>query len=192
MGGLQKSSCVSNPTPRRIDPVVALACSAVVAAFAITNQSLWIDEANAAMKAVQPSLGAWWDTLVTEKGSDLQMPLYMFYLWAWEKIAGHSEVALRFANIPWLLAAHYALFRTARRRELKPWPLLLITSVNPFLWFYMNEARPYVMQYAGSCLVICALSEFLNGSPRRDYDDGTSSALWFLTAGTILLGGSSM
>ena len=72
----------------------------VIGALALTNQSLWIDEGNSAAKALQPSLARWWTTLVAEKGSDLQMPFYMFYLWAWCKAFGTSEIALRSANVP--------------------------------------------------------------------------------------------
>jgi hypothetical protein len=188
MGRLPQISAVKTSPGRSVDSAfVILASSLLVAAIAITNQSLWIDEANAALKAVQPTLGDWWQTLAREKGSDLQMPLYMFYLWAWEKIAGHSEVALRAANVPFLLLAHWGLFRAARRSPGNGWPLVVLASVNPFLWFYLNEARPYVMQYAGSCLVICALSEFLYRHERRD-----SVVLWWFAVGTILLGGSSM
>ena len=34
-----------------------------VGAIAITGQSLWIDEGAAAFKAIQPSLGEWWQAL---------------------------------------------------------------------------------------------------------------------------------
>ena len=165
------------------DLSLALIVSLLVGAFAITNQSLWIDEANSALKAMQPSLLTWWHTLLSEKGSDVQMPVYMFYLWAWEKIAGHSEVALRLANLPWLFLANFSLARAARRTNLSPVPLLVLTSISPFLWFYMNEARPYMMQFAASCAVICGLAEIFVSA---------RSAPIYLSVGVLLLAGSSM
>ncbi|MGZ5021757.1 MAG: hypothetical protein ACXWFY_04530 [Chthoniobacterales bacterium] len=150
--------------------------------LALSDASLWIDEANSALKAEQPSLAAWWHTLVSEGGSDLQMPLYMFYLWVWEKIAGHSELALRLANVPFFLLAQCALYRVARRNSANPIPLLLIVAINPFLWFYLNEARPYLMQYAAACLVVYALSEMCE---RRNF-------AWPFAIGILLLSGSSM
>src|ERR1700732_5347342 len=65
--------------------VLSILCALLVGGLAITNQSLWIDEASSAAKAGQNSLAGWWTKLVAEKGSDLQMPFYMFYLWAWCK-----------------------------------------------------------------------------------------------------------
>ncbi|MDQ6911327.1 MAG: hypothetical protein M3128_00425, partial [Verrucomicrobiota bacterium] len=156
--------------------------------LALSNASLWIDEANSALKAIQPSLTSWWQLLTTEKGSDLQMPLYMFYLWVWEKIAGHSELALRLANVPWLLVGHYSLYRLCQGRGTSPLPLLAIASVNPFLWFYLNEARPYVMQYAASCLVIAGLDEML-GSVRADK---RSHGLELVLLGILVLASSSL
>lgn len=174
----------------RLILLCALALTAAAAGFALTNQSLWIDEANSALKATQPSLASWWHLLVSERGSELQMPFYMFYLWVWDKIAGHTELALRAANIPWLFLAHYCLYRACRQTRVNSLPLLALASSNPFLWFYLNEARPYVMQYAGSCLVICGLSEaFARAS--SDRPPGRSTIL-FLSMGMIVMAGSSM
>src|SRR2546428_4540728 len=51
--------------------LVTLALSLLVGAIAISNQSLWIDEAWSASKAMQPSFGSWWATMASDKGSDL-------------------------------------------------------------------------------------------------------------------------
>lgn len=165
---------------------VLLTCCVLLPLVALSNESLWIDEANAALKAIQPSLASWWHVLVNEKGSDLQMPFYMLYLWMWEKMAGHSELAFRAANVPWLVLSQWALYRTCRRTGTNPLPLLGIASVNPFVWYYLNEARPYVMQYAGSCMVISGCSGILFRERATDAD------WWWLTFGLLLLAGSSM
>ncbi len=156
--------------------------------LALSPESLWIDEANSALKAMQPSVSSWWQLLTSEKGSDLQMPLYMFYLWFWEKIAGHSELALRLANVPWLFVGHYSLYRLCQRRGINPLPLLAMASVNSFLWFYLDEARPYVMQYAGSCLVISGLDTMLGPSRAGKNSRGLELAL----AGILVLAASSL
>src|SRR5581483_417383 len=70
---------------------------------AISHQSLWIDEALTGGKASQRTLADWWRMMVEVKGSDLQMPLYMVYLWGFAKVFGASEWALRAANIPWFV-----------------------------------------------------------------------------------------
>ena len=41
----------------------------------------------------------------SDRGSDLQMPLYMLMLWGWEKIFGRPEFALRAMNIPLFVIA---------------------------------------------------------------------------------------
>ena len=192
MGGFQKATGVNAPHPSRPprDPVslAIFVASVVVASLALTRQSLWIDEANAALKAMQPSLASWWQMLVREGGSDLQMPLYMFWLWAWEKIAGHSEFVLRAANIPWLVLAHYSLYRAGRRSALGPRPLLVIASLNPFLWAYMNEARPYVMQYSAACV----MGGFLLRAAEDSSFATKARGLWIFGAGLLLLCGSSL
>jgi hypothetical protein len=171
----------------RLRRALTVCVVALLPLLAFSNDSLWIDEANSALKAMQPSLTSWWHVLVSEKGSDLQMPFYMFYLWAWEKMAGHSELALRLANVPWLALAHYSLYRLCRRSGYDPLPLLALAGLNPFLWFYLNEARPYVMQYAGACMVVCALGEMA----RASRGNITSSHIWFLL-GLLILASSSL
>ncbi len=177
-----------NSVARGSSAVVPVIASLVVAALALTNQSLWIDEAHSALKAMQPSLASWWHIMVSEKGSDLQMPLYMAYLWAWEKVTGHSEIVLRLSNVPWLILAHYALWQVGAGSSRMRILLLTVASVNPFLWSYLDEVRPYLMQYAGAC-VLCVLLFRTAKDPAR----GTERAsLWVLTLGLLVLCGSSL
>ena len=192
MGRFQKTGVVnereSKGRAEALRSIALLVTSVAVAALALTNQSLWIDEAHSALKAMQPSLASWWQVLTTEKGSDLQMPFYMLWLWAWEKMAGHSELALRAANLPWLLLAHYFLYQAGRRSSLGPFPLLALASLNPFLWAYLNEARPYVMQYAAAC-VLCA---FLFRAAEDASFALKPAGLWIFAGGLLLLCGSSL
>ena len=41
--------------------------------------------------------------MVAEKMSDLQMPLYMAYVWGWARLFGAEEWVLRAANLPWFI-----------------------------------------------------------------------------------------
>ncbi len=166
----------------------AIFISLLCGSLALTNQSLWIDEANSALKAMQPTLEAWWGAFVSEKGSDLQMPFYMLYLWGWEKIAGHSELALRAANLPWFFLAQYFLYRVTRRSGLDSRPLLFIAAISPFVWYYLDEGRPYLMQYAASCMVICGLGEVHQESS----GDGRRAGFALLSLGILFLAGSSL
>jgi hypothetical protein len=221
-----------NPRTATRGAALVLLASCLVALAAVSAGSLWIDEAHSALKAVQPTLAACWQTLLSDKGSDLQMPLYMLWLWAWEKIAGHTEWALRAANIPWFAAANAALWLAlttrshpersgAKRNEVEGshdpsaseesasevacevpplrcasvrmtrlfafWAIAL-ALLSPFLWSYLNEARPYVMQYAGACFTVAVLIGWLglaeNEMPR-------AGSCWLFAAGLLVLAGSS-
>jgi hypothetical protein len=69
-----------------------------------------------------------------------------------------------------------------------PLPLLAIASVNPFLWFYLNEARPYVMQYGAAC-VLCAFLFEAAEDPARGIQP---ASLWMFVGGLLVLCGSSL
>lgn len=152
---------------------------------AISQQSFWIDEAITGNAARQPVLRSWWQSLVTVNGSDLQMPFYMLYVWAWEKIFGSSEIFLRLANYPWFLLGQMAgafIWRDRRKGLL----FIVIAACNSFIWFYLNEARPYIMQYGLACVIVyflCSLarSDFI---PLRNY--------WLFSLAIIALAGANM
>ena len=116
----------------------------------ISPDSFWIDEGNTAYKASQPTLSAWFHALTAVSSSDAQMPGYMIYLWMWEKIAGHSEFALRLSNLPWL-----ALIVMSLRRF--PFAILFALT-SPFILNYLGELRPYLMQISGAALAVNGLS----------------------------------
>lgn len=127
--------------------VAAIAgCLALVALW-VSGQSFWIDECNAAVKAIQPDIRSFWATFSGMKGSDFQMPLYMFLLWGWEKVVGRAEFALRVLNIlfAWSAILLVACRVSLPRRFRLFW--CLAAAVSPMLAVYMDEARPYALQF---------------------------------------------
>lgn len=156
--------------------------------LACSSDSLWIDEAWVGLLASQKTLGSWWYSLREVSGSTLQMPLYAFYIWAWEKFAGHSEWALRAANIPWFCLSQCALVIALRHRRHARWIAPLLAAANPFLWFYLNEARPYIMQYAAAAVVCSVLARTAEDASFG----GRPAALWILGGGLIVLSASSL
>ena len=123
--------------------------SLVVGALAITNQSMWMDEGNAIVKAMMPSIQEMWSFSKYMQGSEIQMPFFMLSLWCWEKVAGDSEYALRLINLPFLIIMVLALCRY------RFWPLVCLTS--PFVLYYVGELRPYMFQMAGAAVGFSAL-----------------------------------
>jgi uncharacterized membrane protein len=135
----------------------ALVFVALIGVIAISNQSLWIDEGNSAMKAIQPNFVLFWGKMKELGGSDLQMPLYMGLLWAWEKIFGHSEYALRALNISFFtFSAAVILYLWDAERRLKL-AVVLLMCFSPMLWVYLDEARPYIFQFFGATSILVAL-----------------------------------
>jgi hypothetical protein len=163
------------------------AITAIVGLLAVSTQSLWIDEANSAVKAMSPSFTAFVDTMSGDRGSDLQMPLYMFMLWGWEKIFGHSEFALRAMNVPLFVLAMViaagAWQTTGTRRVL----FVVFACSSAFVWAYLDEARPYILQFLGANACAIPLANAANASkaPR-------SLDISFFTAGVLILCGSSL
>ncbi len=119
--------------------------SLLLAVTYISGDSYWIDEGNAMAKAVQASLGGWWKALLTQGGSDSQMPVYMFYIWIWQKWAGNSEWFMRLSNLPFFILAACYLRRMPA--------VLLFVAVSPFTAYYLNELRPYAMQIAAGAVI---------------------------------------
>lgn len=160
-------------------------CLAIVALW-VSGQSFWIDECNAAVKSIQPDLRSFWTKFSVMGGSDFQMPLYMFLLWCWEKIAGRGEFALRALNILFAWSAILLVgFRTALPRRFR---LLwcVAAAVSPMLAIYMDEARPYALQFLAATALYLP---FLSG-PGRDCADGFDFRTFSI--GLILLCGSSL
>ncbi|MFZ4780230.1 MAG: hypothetical protein ACOYM3_33155 [Terrimicrobiaceae bacterium] len=76
-----------------------------------------------------------------------QMPLAMSSFWAWARIVGTGELAMRSLNLLWAGIALAALARAGRRLSI-PWLPLLFT-IQPFVRYCMNYARTPVMQMVG-------------------------------------------
>ena len=155
--------------------------AALVSLTAITSQSLWIDETLTAAKAVEPHFSGWWQAMLAGKASDLQMPLYMLYVWGFAKIFGTSEWALPDVktNIPWFVGG-VAIFSqmvqsSSRPKNIffpKPFALAVVMLFSPFaLINYLDEARPYAMQLGASLMIVaalCRMSQNANLSAREE------------------------
>lgn len=141
-----------------------------VSAAAISSDSLWIDEGLSAFHAKAETAPGMWKSILDEGNSNLQLPLYHFYLWGWAQIFGTSELSLRAANAPLLFLVFGAFVYLLRTRAgALNWSVLaLLTSA--MLWSYLDESRPYVMILAASAWSISASLKpfFLSGRFSND------------------------
>jgi len=137
--------------------LAVLAASAMVAGVAISSQSYWIDEGLSLIVAMAPNPGEAWKYAQAVSGSTLQMPFYQVYLYLWHKWIGGGEWAMRASNIPWFLAGQLAFLLLLRHRPKLALTASLLALVSPLLWMYLDETRPYIMQYAAACWMVAGL-----------------------------------
>ena len=139
---------------------------------------------------MQPTLAAWWHMLVQEKSAHLQMPLYMFYIWAYEKLCGSGEWTLRLANLPWFVAgATTFILAFPIGDRLRP-IAACVALLCPFAWYYLDEARPYGMELGASLLVVASLARLSRDSPPGKAFDAVDLALFLF--GIVILSGCTM
>ena len=165
-------------------PPILLAVSACAAAAMVNNQSLWIDEAVTASYASKPTFDAWLRAMFETRWSEAMMPLYTLVAWISGRLIGTEEWQLRSLNVLWTAFAGLAMGLAGRRLNL---PLLLpFFLIQPFLWYYTNEARPYAMQ-------ICAAAWLLYGiaSLASNPADSRPTA-WILASAAVVGFGSSL
>jgi hypothetical protein len=144
---------------------ILVAVGTLLLALGVSGESLWVDEGYSAKLAVQPTLALWASTLKSILGSEPQMPGYQLYLWGWTRLFGMSEWAMRFANLPWAVLFTASLAWGAERL-LGVRRVWLILCLSPFLWFYMNEARPYAMMLGLSMVTTAAVLAYAR-DPKR-------------------------
>lgn len=129
----------------------------MVGAFGVTSQSYWIDEALSVIVAQAPNPAEAWKYMQAVSGSTLQMPLYQVYLYAWHKVFGDGEWIMRASNIPWFVLGQAAFLFFLRDRPRLALTACLLAAVSPMLWVYIDETRPYIMQYSAACWLTASL-----------------------------------
>jgi len=146
--------------------------------------SIWVDEAQTWRYARHTLFADVWNEFRVEKFSEAQMPLGMLAAWSWAQIFGTSEFALRAPNMFYAIGAIFCFYLIGRREDLPVLPLFL--AVQPYLWFYVNEARPYALQMLGGSLLLLALHQVYRGN--------IASIRWVIlwAVGAVICSASSM
>jgi uncharacterized membrane protein len=145
--------------------MVLVAIGSAFLSLAVTRQSLWIDEALTAFCAAYPSARSLMHALIWDNGGSGQMPGYLIYMHFWVKLFGQNEIALRFANLPFavLLLCSLSWVSTVLLKRPCAW---LIVALSPFMWVYMNEARPYIALMAISSVMAAAILAYCMGGDK--------------------------
>jgi len=139
--------------------LVLVVVAAAIRIITIDNQSFWADEALTAYEAGQ-SFTAMLHTITSIETTP---PLYFVLIWIWSKAFGTSEVALRSISAMAGVATVPIAYLCARELIDRRAGLIAaaLVAVNPFMIWYSQEARAYML--------LAALSG--------------ASFLWFLRAG---------
>ncbi|HYO23805.1 MAG TPA: hypothetical protein VEQ85_02550 [Lacipirellulaceae bacterium] len=151
----------------------------------ISGDSLWIDElATTRISDVDRFSDAIHAT-VTSPQSEAQMPGYVLYAWAWEKLLGGDEWRLRLSNLPWLALAAWSLAGVGASLGLRG--LVVALAVQPFLWAYANELRPYCMQIGGGALSLWAMVRCVERrGAGADWAVALMGGAWIMCAASML------
>lgn len=160
----------------------------VTGLIAVSSQSFWIDESTAAYFATQSSLKTCWQEMIRFRFPELQAPLFMAYIWGWVRLFGAGEWVFRFAGVPWFVGGAW-FFICAWRKKYERVLAGAATVLNPFVWYYLNEGRPYAMQLGLALAIAAALIRL-----KAEELDGTVRLRWLclFCVGTTLLSMASL
>ena len=168
----------------------------LIGVIAISSDSLWIDEFMTHKFASLPSINGMFECIFEEKGSEAQMPFYVSYMWLYEKLFSIGEFSLRASALPFFITGMTALTIQLSRHLKSHLSAYVVFGLSPFIWYYLNEARPYSIHIGISALILAALLQ-LSGTTTKDSitaNTQRSYKNWFrvFCAAVLLLSGMSM
>jgi uncharacterized membrane protein len=145
----------------------------------LTTQSYWFDEAQAAHE-MQLSFGSLIHTIGAQETSP---PLYFVLAWLWAKVFGTGEAGLRSLSALAGTAVVPVTYLCARELVSKRAGLVaaLLAALSPFLIWYSQEAREYMLL----CL-FCGLSLLFFARSLRD-PSRRNLAWWAVCSALALL-----
>ena len=117
--------------------------AAAIRFITIDNQSFWMDEALTAYEAHLP-FGAMVNTVLHVETTP---PLYFVLIWAWAHLFGTGEVALRLISTMAGIALVPVAYLSARELISERGGVIAaaLVALNPFLIWYSQEARSYML-----------------------------------------------
>ena len=131
----------------------------------LRHQSLWFDEADIVVRAQRP----WSDVLSTFTIQGENGPLYNVILAGWVRVAGISEIAVRFPSAVAGILALPAIYVLARRLA-GPQTGLIATgllAISPYHIWYSQEAKMYSIVTLLALVSTILLIEGLDSGDKR-------------------------
>ncbi len=168
----------TNSRPRALAavglPLIIAAVALALRAHRLGVQSVWLDEGLSIIFA-RPPLPELLPRLITQ---DIHPPFYVVTLHFWRELAGESEFAVRFLSVafgvllvPLVYRLALDLFIAVREDagEARVAGLIgaLLVAVSPFLVYYSQEARNYIVVTFWTALSCFAFWRALGGHGRR-------------------------
>jgi len=148
-------------------------CAAAVRLSTLGLQGFWYDEAFTPVHVLHPSLAA---TLGSVASHENTPPLWYIVIWAWSRVFGTTEIALRFpsalagiATVPvaWAIGKDLA-GRTVIGTRRVPIFIAAVVALNPLFIWYSQEARAYALFVLLAALtVLCFLRADSQPTRRR-------------------------
>ena len=152
--------------------------SATLLMLAPSNRSLWIDEGWSARIIMAPgNLAQLWQMILHDSAGMPAQLGHSFMGFLLGGILGYSEHSLRVANLVWAFAG-VAAFTFAGKKLGISW-LPLAFAANPFVWFYVDEIRPYAMQLAAGSWMMVSFLYFISVNISASSRTLWTNVFWF-------------
>ena len=141
----------------------------------VNGWSLWLDESSTAFLATEPNIKSFIETFLVWHGSESQMPGFVFSVFIWEKIFGHSEYALRSFNfLLVVIMLIYLLTLDVRKKiersdKVKIKLFVLFSFISPFVLYNMNEARGNIAIFVFGAICLASLTAYLKYGVKKDW-----------------------
>lgn len=131
----------------------------------LADQSYWYDEF-ATIAVIRPHLGAAWSAY---QGTESTPPLYYALAWAWARLTGTDEFAVRALPAAFGTAAIGVTWLAAREVTSRRLALVAaaLVAVNPTLVWYSQEARAYSLLVLLGALSLWAFLAAVRDPRRR-------------------------
>lgn len=182
--------------------LLAFALLALSRLLGLTHQSLWYDEGYTVALMIVPSFHQFWLQFGAFTTSEHLQPLYYLIMFAWSRLLGSSDFAVRLPSALFGIAAGIAVWNAigslaagSPHRRTAQFTGVLALTLSSYSLYYAQEARPYaLLQMLGFCLLAAWLKArsrpdlSRSNLSRRDLRHFNQARLWLaLCCGCCML-----